>query len=278
VPNIDLTQDFEDSQLAFKRVESEIVEQSPNDLSPYNVELLSATSTVTGALSRVMAYRERASKLIEFDVKNFDKLPDYTKATFYLYVTNLPAPALDDEKALIDEANSLRAKFMMWAHPLAASGRLNPDAIAKIKDGTGNLNNAADLVALASLFRAHWDDVKNMCGVTEQDLDRASKVGPAVFALLSRRGFKAPALPEVALRVRQAFTLMDRAYDQCRRAIQFFQYDEGDADEIAPSLRRNAGPRKVAPQSTVDPQAPVSAPEDPAEPVVGSGGNPYNNP
>lgn len=42
--------------------------------------------------------------------------------------------------------------------------------------------------------------------------------------------------------MRKAWTLLDRAYTQCRRrAVIFIRYVEGDYDELLPSFRRNAG-------------------------------------
>lgn len=39
---------------------------------------------------------------------------------------------------------------------------------------------------------------------------------------------------------RRAFTLLARAYDQCRRVVTFLRWSEGDADKITPAF---AGPR-----------------------------------
>ncbi|MFO0553777.1 MAG: hypothetical protein U0271_35665 [Polyangiaceae bacterium] len=41
--------------------------------------------------------------------------------------------------------------------------------------------------------------------------------------------------------VRRAWTLLDRAYTECRHTITFLRRREGDADDIAPSMRRNLG-------------------------------------
>jgi hypothetical protein len=65
-----------------------------------------------------------------------------------------------------------------------------------------------------------------------------------MFALLSRRENQAAVtLSNGSLRVRRAWTLLDRAYAQCRRALEFLRFEDDDADSLAPSLRRNQGPR-----------------------------------
>lgn len=64
-------------------------------------------------------------------------------------------------------------------------------------------------------------------------------------------------------RRQRAFTLFARAYDECRRAATYLRWQEGDADELVPSLYsgRNAsrrGPEEPEPAIPAGPpQAPV---------------------
>jgi len=170
----------------------------------------------------------------------------------------------------------------MWAVPLAQSGIFNQAAIDKIREGSGIRDSAADLVALVALYRHDWDKVRTMCGVTEEDLDRASKIGPAVFGAVSRRELDT-STPTTAstLRVRKAWTLLDRAYTQCRRAIGYYRYLEGDVDTIVPNLRRVTVTRRPAePQTPAVPETPAPAPgSNPilVGPPVGGGASPFVN-
>lgn len=256
-------QDLEAAELAFGRVRAEIEALPVSDLAAMNVDVVSATSIALGVSGRVLAYRDRMAKLPEFEVRAVDKLVDYAKAAWFAYVTNLPAPESADATAMMTEVGELRAKLLMWAAPLAASGKMDATALAKIKEGSGNKDAPSDLVALVGLYRANWDAVKNICGVTEADLDRGALIGPAVFASVSRRENQAASsLSDGNLRVRRAWTLLDRAYDQCRRALAFLRYQEGDADLIAPSLRRNAGVSRSAASAT------EATPSDTATPAV----------
>ena len=58
-------------------------------------------------------------------------------------------------------------------------------------------------------------------------------------------GVKTPDPSNVAERRSRAYTLFVRAYDQCRRAAAYLRWNEGDADEFAPSLFTSRGPRKA---------------------------------
>lgn len=248
--------DLEDARRAFARLCADIDAQDPRGLAPMNVDVVGAASMVLGVLPRLMTLRERAAGLVEFDVRCFDRLGDCAKALWFLHVTNPPPVAPEPAAALVSEVKALRARLLLWAEPLAASGRLSRDALGRIRGGAGFKDAASDLVALVALYRSCWDDVRASCAVTEQELDRGAELGPAVFAALSRKGTVELAPSPQSLRVRQAWTLLDRSYRECQRAVQFLRFHDGDAGEFAPSLRRNAG-------------RPARTPEKPgAEPVV----------
>lgn len=277
--------DFEDAQRAFARVEPELASLKPADLTSVNVDMVSATSIAIGCAPRILEYRERMAKLAgigEFDIKNADALLDYAKAAWFAYVTNLPVPEPKVAAALLAEVATLRAKLLLWATPIAASGEFDQAALDKIKEGSGYKDASSDLVALVGLFRAHWDTVKTICAVTEADLERGAQIGPATFALISRRENKlSVSTSESSQRVRKAFTLLDRAYEECRRVLSMFRYHEDDVNRIAPSLRRNSGPGArdvtVAPE-TPTPQPTVPAPTNGQTPAVGGGAAPFVTP
>jgi hypothetical protein len=240
-----LSENFKDlntAEVAYGRVQPDIDAVPTDDLSAFNVDLVSATSIVLGVADRILAFRERMLTLPEFDRKAVDKLIDYALAAWYLYITNLPAAEPADADAILAEMQALRTKFLVWAVPLVAAGHFEQAAVDHIKEGSGQKDAASDVVALVGLYRARWDAVKGICGVTETDLTRAAEVGPLAFAIVSRRENKGTMIPsDVSLRIRRAWTLVDRSYAQCRRALQFLRFQEGDAEQIAPNLRHNSG-------------------------------------
>ena len=269
VPEILPIRDMEDVLKAFQRVEAKIEAQDPNDLTTQNVDVAAASSLVLGVADNILDYRDRMAKLPEFDISNVDNLKDYAKAVWYLHITNLPAPEPANAPALVEEVSTLRAKLILWAQPLAASGNLSQKAIDKVIEGNNSTQDkAGDVVAMVTMYRTAWEEVKDKCGVTLEDLDRGALIGPAVFAWASRRD-NDPVKPTSSgsLQVRKAWTLLDRAYAQCRRGIAYFRFDEGDARTIAPNVRRNPGRRHVSRPEPEQPESPQS-PVTPAEPIV----------
>jgi hypothetical protein len=266
-------ENLEEAEAAYNRIKPELDALSENDLTPINVDLVSATSIALGVAERIVGHRERMAKLPEFDIRHVDNLVDYAKGAWYAYVTNLPAADPRDLTEYMAEVAALRSKMLMWAAPLVGAGKFDESAINKIKDGSGHKDTASDLVALVGLYRSKWEEVKNMCGITEQELTRAAQIAPAVFSLLSKREFQTSVVPDGSLRVRRAWTLLDRAYSHCRRALGFLRYEEGDADTLAPSLRRNAGPgtRQQPTEPPVPTPPPTVSVEVPTSPLNGGG-------
>jgi hypothetical protein len=139
-------------------------------------------------------------------------------------------------------------------------------AIDKIKEGSGAKDAASDVVAFVGLCRSKWEQCINQSGVREADLERTALVAPRVFSIVSQREQRQTTpTGEGFTRVRRAWALPERAYDQCRRAIGYLRHTEGDMEEIAPNFRRNPGNTK--PRATATTPA-AAAPSTPSAPTV----------
>ena len=238
--------DLEDAERAYQRVQVELDAQDPADLTAQNVDIVAAASVALGVLPTVLSFRPRMVALPEFDPRNVDGLEDFIKAAWFAHITNFRYAEPTDIPRLKEEVYALRAKFLLWAQPLVASGQFAQAALDRIKEGSGDRDAAGDVVALVALFRSKWDTVRNMCGVTASDLERGAQIGPGLFAALSRRDNEQNTASAESLRVRRAWSRFDRAYQQCRRAIGYLRFDDDDVDTLVPNLRRNSGTRRTA--------------------------------
>jgi len=84
------------------------------------------------------------------------------------------------------------------------------------------------------------------------------------------------------LSLRKSWTLLDRAYTQCRRALGYIRYFEGDADTLLPSLRRSNSPRRTPEAPAPVAENPVVTPTTGPTPIqvgapVGGGASPFIN-
>lgn len=96
-----------------------------------------------------------------------------------------------------------------------------------------------DLLALATMMKQRWSEVRTRVPLTETQLERAEVVGTELVLGLGMRAQPGAKDVRRALSVdrrARAFTLFARAYDECRRVITYVRWHEGDADRVAPSL------------------------------------------
>ncbi len=273
----DVLGSFEAAEAAYQRVVAQIDALRPEELVTLNVDVVSGSAIVLGAADRILAFREELAKMPDFDLRHVDYLKDYAIAAWYVHITSLPVPEPAEAEALFREAVELRAKFLRWAEPLVEEGLLDRAAVDKIKEGSGNKDVPSDVVAFVGLYRANWDAIKGNSRITEADLERGGLIGPKVFSLVSQReNRRSTPRAEASLRVRRAWTLPDRAYAQCRRALAYIRFEEGDVDTIAPNVRTNSGSRSSNTAPVTEPAAPVVTP--PAQPVLAAATPPAGNP
>ncbi len=273
--------DFEDVGSAYKRVEAELEALDATALSPMNLDVVTAASVVLGVADGVLSYRARIAKLPEFDMVHIDKLVDYAKAVWFLHATNQPAVSAKEADALIKEAGDLRAKLLVWALPLVAGGHFTEEAVARVRDGGGFKDLASDLVGLVAMYRSKWETVGLIIGVTEQEIERAAQLGTAVFAIAAaRENTTERPTADGSLRLRRAWTRLEFAYSEARRAIDYLRTRNVPLEEIVPNLRRNAGPGKK-PATETEGTSPAPANPTPATPAtpaaggLGGGGSPF---
>jgi hypothetical protein len=141
--------------------------------------------------------------------------------------------------------------------------------VEAVRAGQGNLDTANDLVALAALFTAGWKQVENRSTVRSEDVERAAQLGPQILVALGERNQPVAADPgkiSPAERRQRAFTLFANAYDQCRRAATFLRWNEGDVDDLAPSIYSGRTQRRTKPQADADTEGDGSAVDQGSEP------------
>jgi hypothetical protein len=64
------------------------------DLIPVNIDLPTAVTTTLGALPEILAFRDRAKALPEFDIQHFDQLETYALAAMHAHGDYIAASAL----------------------------------------------------------------------------------------------------------------------------------------------------------------------------------------
>lgn len=250
---------------AFIEVEPQLAAMSADDLTPITTDIPRAVAIAVGAVPHIAKLRDDAAKLPGFDITNIDRLGVYALAAWYTHLLGMPEATESALAGLLDEGRPLRETMLLAAELMAHLGYFNKKAVEDIRAGQGNLDTANDLVALAALFTSGWALVENKSPVEWAHVERAAILGPQILIALGARnqpGAKVSDGTTPPERRVRAYTLFTRAYDQCRRAVTYLRWDQGDADEIAPSLFANRGPRKTTSEADAgaEPAATATSP------------------
>lgn len=264
---------------AFARVRVEIEAVPREQVRRLSIYVPNATVLVLGALPKLLALRDamRATFLAP-PFPLLDKLRDYALAAAYAHSRVLPRDAGETHlRALVNEATPLRERLLSSAETLTKFDLLDARQVAAIRQGTGHVNTAQGLSALAALFREAGPAVVSKTALTKADLKRAGELSTRLLDALGQRqsGADGSGDPgEADDRLGKAYELLARAYGECRRVVAFLRWHEGDADLIAPPLghsrRRGRRPQVDEPDAPEpDPSAPD--PIDPSDGEVDEG-------
>jgi hypothetical protein len=171
-----------------------------------------------------------------------------------------------DLRAQMARSRQLRSLMMSSADSLAAAGIFDVKVVAKIHEGTGALDTAADCVALASLFARYSDEVRGKTPVTAAQVREASELGSMLVGSLRPRGAKRvrardPKAKDAAEARDRLWTLMVQRYEKVWQAGAWIWGYK--VDEHVPALQSravsgrppklkalNAVPNPVAPTGT----------------------------
>jgi hypothetical protein len=260
-----------------------------DDLAPIIIDPIAASVTARGAYQKLLKFRDKILALPDFHAPYFEDFETYVRAAYYaqtmLQAASNP-PAQFEE--LIAEASKLRESLLSDARALANRGIMSDKPLESLKGSVGFQNVASDLMTLTNMFRAVWPKLEGKTFVTEEELDRAEVLSDEVVYDLGQREQAPTKIADVSIDRQKTFTLFVTAYDQLRRAITFIRWNEGDADEIAPSLysgkRRKVIAADETTQTTSSTTTPATTtpvattPATKAEPAVGlPGGDPFTN-
>ncbi len=183
-------------------------------------------------------------------------------ATLYTHLQYVPKPKRLEEE--LEEARVLREQLLASADAHVVHGQIDAESIARIREGSGHLDRANDLIALAALFQSAWEQVGAKTQITADQLERASALGTALIAELGSRALGGTGAMAGDMswsdRRNRAFRLFITDYDAIRRAVEYVRYHEGDAAAYVPPLhtrKRSTASAKQEPAS--DLPSPIQA-------------------
>lgn len=228
---------------AYARLEAEIEAVPDARMQRVSTDVPMAVSLVLGALPEIEGLVPDLSDVFKNPpIDRIERLRDRALALLFAHILWAPrATKLIEEE--LQEARLLRQQLLSAADAHVKFGQMDARSVEVIRQGSGHLDRANDLIALAALFWANWDAIAARTMVTEEQLERASILGTFLVAELGAKALGTGAAAqraELGKRRHKAFTLLIEDYNEVRAAIQYLRRKEGDANAFAPSLHRRS--------------------------------------
>jgi len=226
---------------SYRRVESEILALPADQVGRITADVAHAASIALGALNNLQQLRPDFEALHDRGtaVAALDKLEHYAMAAFYTHLQMVPDSAEEDIRALLEQGKPIREKLLTVAEALVHFEIFRPNTVNAIREGTGYLDIAKDLVALGTLYSSNWHKVENNVPFGLEMVQQASFIGPRLLRAIGAKEVGEvrtdPTQEWSGLRER-AFRLMVNAYEELRRATAYVRWHHGDAAAFTPSL------------------------------------------
>lgn len=230
----------------FGRWQSEIVSVKTRELAPSNVNVTRGVTIALGAYANLVTAREEIVAVVSnFRVSALDDLCSLAYAAWHADLLWRLASDVNLSCAdIMPEVEDLRDLLLAQARVQAKRKRIPQSLIDTVEPGTGIEDRANDLTALAHAFRSKWTEFEGKVDLTLAELDRADELAAKLLGRLAARAVpvrKEGELSPTEVRAR-AWTLLVRAYEECRRgAAALWWYEEGGWEQYVPSLRQGQG-------------------------------------
>ena len=235
-----------------------------------------------GAAPRLEKFREEL--VARFGAEATELLDALRPAALALKQADADFDGITEGNALPPIHQELLAKHAVMlkdAESLVLRGHLPADALTNAREVRGYQATIDSAMVLVSVLRRSWATIGGITPITEQDLADIEAVALRLTDALATRDQASLRGPATDLRLR-AINDAFRTYDQLRRMMTFLRWDEGDVDQILPSIFVGRG-RKPASDVAADPTDPTGpftpivepfepAPIEPATPSPNNGG------
>ena len=271
----------EDQRIAYEALLPRIRAVSADSLPPINVDCVGAAQRVLGCLPKIgaLVVPDGSPRLAGLERAHLADLGQLARALLWaqrlLESADVPAEPIDE---LVKQVVAARDQLVADATALAKRKVISTRVLDGLKGGPGFRNQLDDLMNLVAQLGQHEAEVIAHSAIRAGDLDRLRLLGSQLDAALGRRAELPRVAGEPADLRQRAYALLERAYEETRRAVTFVRWYEGDADAVAPSLHAQRGPRRSgdaeSAPSTEAPAAPAPTREPPVPPGH-PGGDPF---
>lgn len=203
------------------------------------LDLASAGAKLLGHLPRYEALLPELRALSHTNKTLIEELPTRAMAMIQAHAAYLSAEAPSgggDLAELLTRATLVRKQLLDTAPGLVAFQLLDGPAIEAVRKGSGHLDVAMDLLALAGIYRAAEKAIATQSPITPAFVETAQALGDELLTALGGRD-AANRDPSEATTLRDAaYTHFMESYWEARRSLDYLLGDRDEVDAILPSI------------------------------------------
>lgn len=184
--------------LGYDRVEAELTALSASDLEPINLDIAGVVQTVLGTVPEILTLRSALAQMGALDMRAVDHLRDYALALGHTHTRFRIATGTQDT-TLVKELFATRERFHADAQVLVLRGILDPQRVAAPKSGNNHQWLAYDVIGLAELFLATWDEFGSRSLLEKTEIEQARLLANRLLSALGAKEQGPSANAEVSL-------------------------------------------------------------------------------
>lgn len=260
------------TEAAFKSLQPKYMALKVAELVAVNADVTTVVNAATRAATVVAPMEPEIRRLPDYEGNEGQQLQESADALDFAEAEYRVALKTADELSdTAQEIGETRGRFVEDLRNAANHKLIDPGYLNGYTGENGHNNLISDVRLLCRVYRKNWEPLSGKTCRTLEELDRAEKVLHRMEHLISTKGLDSTTVTQAADMRTRAFTLVVQRHDKVRRAVGFIRWEQGDADELVPSLYANRGGKKKQSEKE-EPQQPGAQPQQPQQPTMGPNG------
>lgn len=228
---------------------------------------------VSFACTRAVAATTRAARYAE-DIARLPVPPDllarvmrFAMAATHAHVMHNFAETPSPEIAAMSEPlYETREMLISGAKALVSAKLIPADRLGKLSGTRGHRDLGFDLMGLCTLYRDAWPTIQGRTAIRFEDIDPIHQQATKLMKLVGLRDDREKLKTHTFQQRARAFILLDREYDQLRRALTFVLWGVADVSDIAPAFGASLRTKSRIGEGEEDVKTPDA--ESPAAPAT----------
>ena len=272
-------EDFQDEDLdkSLQSILPEVTAIPEHEVRKYIASIVYVVALSMRILRAFTEDRERIASLFSpqgFLLKTYDDLIDRIKGLWQADV--LLRQGVEGKRPgreLMERARWAWQKLIRDAEYVFGNDPDRKEIVADLRAGKGTLNRADDLLSVSVLFSNNWDEIKDRCNVSREEIDEARSLALRIIETINTQA-NVSEMEELRAVRDGAFEYLRRGIDDIRAAAAFAFRDEPSRLKNYPSLfsgrknrRRTTKNGNGATETPVEAVQPIIVPEQP-EPII----------